>query len=221
MFNGNLGFLRNNETVALAEPLFPPVLSKDSSFSAPTTTTESDAGSYDDINMQDFVDISESSDTDPGEDDDSDAQRPSSAPIGSPSDATDGMVFSPYTPAANAIHSRMGLATHFALNSNLVGSFRRNQQHALHVSSLASHPEQRASTHEFNALQKGRRGAANTPMTPARKKRASQDLSLMPLSAGVRKSGAMSSPLAARRPRSRGNSIAHKNLQEGLAKKGW
>jgi hypothetical protein len=92
------------------------------------------------------------------------------------------------------------LFDHFTQNRGVIGSFRQNQQYARHISSQASHPAQRASTHEFNALQKGRRGAANTPITPARKKRASQDITLS--RGGVRKS-----PLTTRRPHSRGNSM--------------
>jgi hypothetical protein len=54
----------------------------------------------------------------------------------------------------------------------VVGSFRRNQQFAKHVGSLPSHPALRASLSETNAMQTGRRAAANTPITPLRKKKA-------------------------------------------------
>lgn len=86
-----------------------------------------------------------------------------------------------------------------------VGSFRLNQHRARHESSMASHPDSRASTSEQNALQSGRRGAGNAPITPARKKRVSKDMSRT--NSGVRKptTPAMSSPLASRR--SRGQSL--------------
>ncbi|KAH0343997.1 hypothetical protein KCU83_g8549, partial [Aureobasidium melanogenum] len=54
----------------------------------------------------------------------------------------------------------------------VVGSFRRNQHFAKHVGSLPSHPALRASLSETNAMQTGRRAAANTPITPLRKKKA-------------------------------------------------
>jgi len=63
------------------------------------------------------------------------------------------------------------LLAHLDRNRGLVGSFRRNQHIAKHIGSLASHPSLRASTSELNAMQSGRRAAANTPITPLRKKR--------------------------------------------------
>lgn len=56
----------------------------------------------------------------------------------------------------------------------VVGSFRRNQHFAKHVGSLPSHPALRASLSETNAMQTGRRAAANTPITPLRKKKANK-----------------------------------------------
>lgn len=194
MFNGNLDLLRNNDVTDRMPTIPPPTLgTQQLSFSAATATEDSE-DDYADVNMQDFLDLSES---------DSENERPASSHVESPSESE------MYGSSQNMgmANSSPGLLNHFELNRGLVGSFRRNQQHTKHFSSLASHPAKRASAHEYNALQKGRRGAANTPMTPARKKRASQDLTHM--SSGVRKS--ISSPLAARRPRSRGNSVASKN----------
>jgi hypothetical protein len=94
------------------------------------------------------------------------------------------------------------------LSRGMVGSFRLNQHRAKQESSMASHPDSRASTSEINALQTGRRGAGNAPITPARKRRMSKDLNRT--HSGIRKptlpSGA--SPLSARRPRSRGQSLS-------------
>lgn len=138
-----------------------------------------------DINMQDFIDI---------DDTDSDSQdTPTASMTSLPQDEHD--------------HSA-GLLTHFDQRQGIVGSFRRNQYQAKHFSSLASHPAKRASASEYNALQKGRRGAANTPMTPARKKRASQDLTPISSSvAGISKKNASSPLMSSRRQRSRGNSL--------------
>ena len=193
MFNGNLDLMRNNEAGDTRSPFVPPQLSNaQPSFTNTTATEDSDDDA--DINMQDFIEMSDS---------DSDDDRPVSSRVESPSESE------MYSSSQNMgmPDASPGLLNHFELNRGLVGSFRRNQQSTKHFSSLASHPAKRASAHEYNALQKGRRGAANTPMTPARKKRASQDLTQV--SGGVRKS--MGSPLASRRPRSRGNSIASKN----------
>lgn len=195
MFNGNLDVLLNNDSSGIAEDLFPMLDRRNTSFTS-TTTDESD-DVHNDINMQDFVDIYGSV---------SDSDDPLSASITSPTDP--GMVAS--------LHSS-GLLDHFDQCRGVVGSFRRNQNQARHFSSLASHPAKRASAHEYNALQKGKRGAANTPMTPARRNRVSQDLSAN--SAGVRKS--IGSPLTARRPRSRGNSLggmANSDLLQTLAR---
>ncbi|GAB7355571.1 hypothetical protein MBLNU459_g6043t1 [Dothideomycetes sp. NU459] len=63
------------------------------------------------------------------------------------------------------------LLAHLDAHRGVVGSFRRNQQFARHVGSLPSHPAMRASTSESNAMQTGRRAAANTPITPLRKKK--------------------------------------------------
>lgn len=63
------------------------------------------------------------------------------------------------------------LLAHLDRRRGMVGSFRRNQQIARHVGSLPSHPALRASASETNAMQHGRRAAANTPITPLRKKK--------------------------------------------------
>lgn len=63
------------------------------------------------------------------------------------------------------------LLAHLDRRRGVVGSFRRNQQIAKHVGSLPSHPALRASASESNAMQSGRRAAANTPITPLRKKK--------------------------------------------------
>jgi hypothetical protein len=93
------------------------------------------------------------------------------------------------------------------LSRGMVGSFRLNQHRAKQESSMASHPDSRASTSEINALQTGRRGAGNAPITPARKRRMSKDLNRT--HSGIRKPTLPSgSPLSARRPRSRGQSLS-------------
>ena len=192
MFNGNLDILRNNDISGIADDMFPAMMMHSQTSFTTTTTTDSDTERQD-INMQDFIDMNDS---------DSDSERPPTRDVTSPIDPD---MFSSFT-SDGAPGGRRGsdLLGHFDQCRGTVGSFRRNQHHAKHISSLASHPSKRASAHEFNALQKGRRGAANTPMTPARKKRASQDLTQS--GAGIRKS--VNSPLTARRPRSRGNSLA-------------
>ena len=101
------------------------------------------------------------------------------------------------------------------LSRGVVGSFRLNQDRAKQESSLPLDPASRASTSEQNALQTGRRGAGNTPITPARKKRVSKDLSRT--GSGIRKptTPSFSSPLASRR-RSRGQSLSGR-LDQTLA----
>lgn len=185
LFNGDLDILRNNDAAGIAEVLFPDSLShRQSSFTATTTTDDSETDHLTDINMQDFLTMDGS---------ESGSEDVNMNPVMTPSAGDDAVL------VAN------GLLDHFDRTRGVVGSFRHNQYQARHISSLASNPTTRASTHEFNAMQKGKRGAANTPMTPARKSRISQDLSGAS-HAGIRKS--MSSPLSARRPRSRGNSLA-------------
>lgn len=194
MFDGNLDILRNNDTYGVAEDLFPNVLSRpQSSFSSFDGTENGVMAQHADVSMDDFVNI-----------DDSETEVATSP--------TDTNMYSDYPTLPQ---ESSNLFEHFQVNRSAIGAFRQNQNLAKHLSSQASHPAQRASTHEFNALQKGRRGAANTPITPARKKRASQDFT--PSHSGVRKS--MSSPLAThRRSRSRGNSLAHADLSQTFSR---
>ncbi|KAK1820682.1 hypothetical protein LTR12_004846 [Friedmanniomyces endolithicus] len=197
MFNGNLDILRNNDASGIAGDLFPDLVSRTNSF---TETLAGDSESEtEEVNMQDFIDM---------DSDESDSEEPTSA-------STISSAAGPRDSFSSADTSRNdSLLNHLDQQRGLVGSFRRNQNLAKQVSSLASHPVKRASTLESNALQKGRRAAANIPITPARKKRVSQDLSLT--GAGVRK--AVGSPLAGRRPRSRGGSLSglHQTLGPSL-----
>lgn len=202
MFNGNLDILRNNDVSGIAE-LLPLMAARphNNSLASASFTEDSDA-EVSDINMQDFLDM---------DDDESDSDETLSTPVDS---ATKSDTLDALDTPLKARHdvSGAGLLDHLDQQRGLVGSFRRNQHQAKHVSSLASHPATRASTSETNALQKGRRAAANTPITPARKKRASQDLTLT--GAGVRKN--VSTPLSARRPRSRGASLSANGMHETL-----
>ncbi|KAF2147837.1 hypothetical protein K461DRAFT_298448 [Myriangium duriaei CBS 260.36] len=63
------------------------------------------------------------------------------------------------------------LFSHLSRSKGLVHSFRMNQHYAKHLASYAADPTVRYSTSELNAMQSGRRKAANTPITPMRKKR--------------------------------------------------
>jgi hypothetical protein len=204
MFQGNLDVLRNNDVTLIAEDMFPSVMvNPRTTFVSNTTIDDSDTD-LQDVNMQDFLDLDDS---------DSDTDGPPTGALTSP---TGPDMFDTFMDIGTAGRRGSGLMEHFDQYRGVVGSFRWNQNQVRQVSSLASHPAKRASAHEYNALQKGRRGAANTPITPARKKRVSQDLTSV--SAGVRKS--INSPLTARRPRSRGNSLAGvsaTNLYQTLA----
>ena len=197
MFQGNLDILRNNDVngivdaTPVVERMPPPAMvTSQTSFVSTTSMDDSDTD-HQDINMQDFIDFS---------DDDSDTDEALASSMMTPEQAC----LDSYMASGTTSRRGSDFMDHFDQYRNVVGAFRRNQNQAKHVSSLASHPAQRAKAHEFNGFQKGRRGAANTPMTPARKKRISQDLTLN--GASVRKS--ISSPFSARRPRSRGNSHA-------------
>lgn len=200
MFDGNMDFMRYNDMTALhrqdlAKALVPV---PSSTYSSGITTaanitvaTTDEASEMED----DFTDFTMLVDMDP----DSDTED---AP--SPAGTT-----SPTKPTQPTF-----------LSHGMVGSFRLNQHRAKEESSLASHPASRASTSESNALQSGRRGAGNAPITPARKKRTSKDMSFT--GSGIRKSGpsAMSSPLARRnsRPKSRTGHLDH-TLTPGFS--GW
>lgn len=196
MFQGNLDILRNNDVSGIVDDsragnLPPTFVPAQTSFISTTTIPDSDTDIQEDINMQDFIDFSDSG---------SETDEQQVGIFSSPAHST---FFDPLMEMDTPSRHGSDLMGHFDQYRGVVGSFRRNQHQARQVSSQASHPAKRASAHEYNALQKGRRGAANTPITPARKKRASQDLT--PNNAGVRKS--INSPLTARRPRSRGNSL--------------
>lgn len=203
MFDGNLDILRNNDEMGIAQDLFPSLVPRHSSLSTDTLAEDSEP-EVKDLDMQEFIDMDDS---------DSDIDRPqSSSSIMSPTQSELCDSFSSLDARRND-----SLLDHLDRQRGLVGSFRNNQNVVKHVSSLPAHPASRASASEHNALQKGRRAAANTPITPARKKRVSQDLNLT--GAGVRK--AISSPLAGRRPRSRGGSLSgnlHQTLGPDLMK---
>lgn len=196
MFNGNLDILHNNDASGIAGELFPGLASQTPASFASASMTEDTEDEMMEVNMDDFLDMDDS---------DSESDEPSSAgPTESPVSSSQ---FDPFTTRNDS------LLNHLDQQRGLVGSFRRNQTQAKHFSSLAADPAKRASTSEYNALQKGRRAAANIPVTPARKNRISQDLSLT--GAGVKK--AVSSPLAGRRPRSRGSSLSGTGIQQMLS----
>jgi hypothetical protein len=197
MFNGNFDVLVSNDNAGFATQLLPGLITRSPPAFSGATDDESDI-EFDDVNMHDFIDIANA---------EPDVEELESA----------SSIMSPQSELCDSFSSLdarahdSGVLNHLDRHRGLVGSFRHNQNFAKHVSSLASHPAKRASTHEANALQKGRRAAANTPMTPARKKRISQDLTTT--GAGIKK--AISSPLAGKRPRSRGGS-ASGNLNQTL-----
>lgn len=198
MFDGNLDILRNNDDMGIASELFPSLVPRHSSFSTDTMAEDSEA-ELQDLNLQDFIDMDESA---------SDSERPQSASsLMSPTQSELCDSFSTLDARRND-----SLLDHLDRQRGLVGSFRQNQNVVKHVSSLPSHPASRASASEHNALQKGRRAAANTPITPARKKRVSQDMGGL-TGAGIRK--AVSSPLSGKRPCSRGGSLSG-NLHQTL-----
>ncbi|KJX92626.1 hypothetical protein TI39_contig5838g00004 [Zymoseptoria brevis] len=225
MFDGNLDFLRSNDQSGIAEDLLKPSINRavrGTYASAPPSDTEVTDNDSSSLNIDDFVQLDDSSDppsdteadVDDTELDETDADteshtlsRPSTANLLSPQSS-----FSTST-GGNANFDSGLLLDHFDQQRGLVSSFRNNQHHARVVSSLAANPTKRAMTSQANALQKGRKNAAMAPMTPARKKRASADLGAV-LAAGVRK-GAAASPLARKGSlkgmggaRSRGNSLS-------------
>ncbi|EMC92871.1 hypothetical protein BAUCODRAFT_264981 [Baudoinia panamericana UAMH 10762] len=189
MFGGNLDILRNNDAAGVGAEMYPAAFGRRGSTLSDMVNSD---GEFDDLNMQDFIDLGNASDS----------EEPSSATasIMSPTQSDLCNSFSSLDPRRNE-----SLLDHLDQKRDLVGAFRRNQNVVRHVSSLPSHPAKRASTSEYNALQKGRRAAANTPITPARKKRVSQDLTST--GAGVKKYVAHATP--GRRPGSRGSSSVH------------
>lgn len=134
--------------------------------------------------MASFVDF--------GEDDDEDMPDESDnlmSPSGSQS-------FPHLTTTPSSKTAGFDLLAHLDAHRGVVGSFRRNQQIAKHVGSLPSHPALRASASETNAMQTGRRAAANTPITPLRKKKAGKGV-------GARNSPVTTSPLTKSPPMKR------------------
>lgn len=204
MFDGNLDFLRSNDECGITKELLTPAASvqAQASFASSNPTDEDLSDAESTINLEDFVQMS---DSDMEVDEDAALSRPSTG-IMSPDHDASRDFFGAFTNDSSPIPRGDGadLLDHFDQQPGLVSSFRNNQHLARTVSSLAANPAKRAQTSEANALQKGRRSAANTPMTPARKSRPSQDLSFA--NAGVRKN--ISSPLAQKHRRSRNNSLS-------------
>ncbi|KAK4493704.1 hypothetical protein PRZ48_014889 [Zasmidium cellare] len=195
MFDGNLDFLRNNDEWGIAENIVMSARNNATraSFTSTNTTDDSAANVESDVNMADYVQMES----------DSDMEEPQSASVMSPtSEVFDDFVSAPQN------GNDGDLLGHFDQRRGVISSFRNNQNRARHVSSLAANPAKRAQTSEANALQKGRRAAANTPMTPARKNRASQDIT----GAGIKK---VASPLVQKHRRSRGSSLS--GIQQTLA----
>ncbi|PSK58747.1 hypothetical protein B9Z65_6762 [Elsinoe australis] len=83
----------------------------------------------------------------------------------------------PGTPSTPTLSRRDTLGSdfsgvaHLSRTPALVSSFRLNQEYAKEAASYALDPAARFSRSEMNAMQIGRRKAANTPITPMRKKR--------------------------------------------------
>lgn len=200
MFDGNLDFLRTNDVHGITNGIVLPPgrnSSARSSFTSSTNTLVGDAvvANVAPVNMEDFVQYSES---------DSEMDVEPSSAIMSPTQD----LFASFTNDDSSPMPRLetdDLLDHLDQVPGGISSFRNNQRHVRQVSSLAANPASRAQTSEANALQKGRRGAANVPITPGRKSRPSADMSLT--GAGVRKP--LASPMAPKRGgRSRGNSLS-------------
>jgi hypothetical protein len=186
MFDGNFDFMRHNDISPPPPVRVRPQSSYTQAPSAFTTPAPTEIGSDADEDYPDFGML-----IDLDQDSDEENEESWSNAVTSPTEPT-------------------------FLSRGMVGSFRLNQHRAKQESSLASHPDSRASTSEMNALQTGRRGAGNAPITPARKRRMSKDLNRT--NSGIRKPAApaMASPLASRRPRSRGQSLSGR-LDQTLA----
>lgn len=216
MFDGNLDFLRSNDECGIANELFTPATSVEvkTSFASSTPTDDDPSDIESTVNLEDFVQMS---DSDMDLDDGAALSRPSTG-ITSPGQSASQDFFGAFTHDSSPMPRGDGtdLLDHFDQQRGLVSSFRNNQHFARAVSSLAANPAKRAQTSEANALQKGRRSAANTPITPARKSRVSQDLSFA--NAGVKKN--ISSPLAQKHRRSRNNSLSQTLAQGTFASSG-
>ncbi|USW55791.1 hypothetical protein Slin15195_G091100 [Septoria linicola] len=199
MFDGNLDFLRNNDVNGIANALVLPTPrsgSTRSSFTSTNTLVDDSAlATGPAVSLEDLVQY-------PDSDSEMDIEQPLNM-------STDQDVFATFTNDDSAPVSRLDnedLLDHFDQVPGGIASFRNNQHHVRQVSSLAANPASRAQTSEANALQKGRRNAANAPITPGRKSRPNQDFNST--GAGVRKPLAHASPLAQKRRRSRGNSLS-------------
>jgi hypothetical protein len=164
MFDGKLDVLHEDEAVEFTQ-LFPhssPVTAR-SSFSTISSKEPSDLDRPPKVKLSDFIKMDDS-------ESDSELDEPFGAPDTSPG-YSDPFKDHDSSHIGNSMISGSGLLDHFEQCRGVVGSFRRNQHHAKHLSSLSLHPATRASASEYNALQKGRRGGGNVPMTPARKQR--------------------------------------------------
>ncbi|KAM3413534.1 hypothetical protein BST61_g11523 [Cercospora zeina] len=200
MFNGNLDFLRTIDVNGITNGLVLPSTrggSARSSFASSNTLEGERAAPPPTGNIEDLVqypDTDSDMEVDP---------TPSSAA------SQQQGIFESFTNDDSAPMPRLDnedLLDHFDQVPGGIASFRNNQHHVRQVSSLAANPTSRVQTSEANALQKGKRNAANIPITPGRKTRPSVDMTLT--GAGVRKPAAHASPLAQKRRRSRGNSLS-------------
>lgn len=164
-FFNMFGSLRSDDVMGPPEA-FVPFTSVDAAGAVTDDASMQSESDDDDDDFMDLIDFGgESDDEDEDLPDESDANESSFRHSVSP--------FPVVTPKDSSRRGSHGdnLLAHLDRNRGLVGSFRRNQQHAMHVGSLPSHPTLRASMSETNAMQSGRRAAGNTPITPLRKKR--------------------------------------------------
>ena len=134
LFDGNLDILRANDVVGIAADFLPALLTKQHSNSSSADMTEEDSD-YAEINMRDFVDLAGAAESSSDNDNDDDENN---------------NIFT--SPLRGDPYGAPGLLDHLSQGPGLVSSFRRNQNQAKHISSLASHPAKRASTSEQNAL---------------------------------------------------------------------
>ncbi|KAF2208101.1 hypothetical protein CERZMDRAFT_101795 [Cercospora zeae-maydis SCOH1-5] len=199
MFNGNLDFLRTNDVNGITNGLVLPSTrgsSDRSSFASSNTLDREQAAPAPAADIEDLVQYPDT---------DSDMEidpAPSAAP--QQQGVSESFTHDDSTPMPRLDNE--DLLDHFDQVPGGIASFRNNQHHVRQVSSLAANPTSRVQTSEANALQKGRRNAANIPITPGRKTRPSVDMTLT--GAGVRKPAVHASPLAQKRRRSRGNSLS-------------
>lgn len=188
MFDGNLEYLRNDSNDHIANAMLPPSTGLGISTLIPTDYDSDMDYSADPTAFDELIDLGDSD----SEDEEETAQESDAvlSPSGTVPFAQFGGPMSPNRPDT----AGSDLLAHLDRNRDAVGSFRRNQHNAKHLGSLPSHPALRASASEKNALQTGRRAAANLPMTPARKR--------IGKTAGARASP-ISSPLSKQSPKRR------------------